>query len=233
MKGRIAVAATIGALAAAPPALAANADVQATDGPTGINDNSWSPSSVKVNVGDTVTWHFNTVASHNVRSTSPNWSIETPFRHAGDPPATYTFTAQGTYDFVCGLHSEMTGRVTVGNPPPPPPPPLSEQPFPNDQPAPSVLEITDEQRPELSRVHAGRIAGGVRVRFRLNEPGRVTVRVKRGGKTVRTRTVRVGRAASRSLRLRRLRAGTYRVELLARDLAGNRSRVKRARVTVR
>lgn len=233
MKGRIAVSAALAALAVAPPALAANADVHAVDGPTGINDNSWSPVAVTVNVGDTVTWHFNTAASHNVRSTTANWSVDTPFRRTGDPPAAYTFTAEGIYDYVCGLHAEMTGRVTVGSPPPPPPPPLSEQPFDNDQPPLSVFEITDERRPRLSRVRAGGLDGAARIRFRLNEPGRVTVRVLRGSKRVRSRTVRLRRAGLRAVTLRGLPAGVYRVEVRARDLADNRSRLKRASVRVR
>jgi plastocyanin len=233
MRGRAAIAAAVAALAAAPPALAANADVQAVDGPTGSGDNSWSPAAVSVKVGDTVTWHFNTLAAHNVKSTTANWSIDTPFKSSGGAPETYAFTAEGTYGFVCELHSEMTGTVTVGTPPPPPPPPLSEQPFANDQPAPTVFEVTDERRPRVSRVSAGGREGSARVRFRLDEPGRVTVRLQRGGRTVRSRTVALRRAGSRTLNLRGLSAGLYRVEVRARDLAGNRSRVKRASVRVR
>ena len=50
---------------------------------------------------------------------------------------------------------------------------------------------------------------------------------------MRKRTVRLRRAGTRSLRLRGLRAGAYRVDVLARDVALNRSKVKRARVSVR
>jgi hypothetical protein len=123
--------------------------------------------------------------------------------------------------------------VTVGNAPPPPPPPLSEQPLPNDQTTPVVLELTDEARPRLRSVRVKRIAHGARVRFRLSEPGSVTVRAKRGGQTVKARSLRVRRAGTRTLSLRGLRAGSYRIEVLARDLAGNRSRVAHARLTVR
>ena len=73
----------------------------------------------------------------------------------------------------------------------------------------------------------------MRVRFHLSEPGRVTVRVRRGDHVVRARTVRLRRAATRTLRLRGLLAGSYRVEVSARDSAWNRSKVKRARVSVR
>ena len=88
-------------------------------------------------------------------------------------------------------------------------------------------------RREIENALSAAVARGVRVRFHLSEPGRVTVRVRRGDHVVRARTVRVRRAATRTLRLHGLLAGSYRVEVTARDSALNRSRVKRARVTVR
>lgn len=230
MKGRIAAGLLV-ALAVAPPALAANVDVQAVDGTTPTN-NAWSPSDVRANAGDTVTWHFNTAGLHNLQSTTPNWTISTENRSSGSPPATYTFTAVDTYGFRCTLHAEMTGTVTVGNPPPPPPPPLSEQEFDNDQPAPTVFEVTDERRPRLSRVRVAGLDGAVRVRFRLNEPGRATVRLQRGSRTLRRQGLTLRRAGSGIVTLRDVAAGTYRIEVRARDLARNRSRVKRVQVTV-
>ena len=229
MKGRIAVAGLLAALAAAPPALAANAEVRAVD--SAIEDqNRWEPANVTVNAGETVTWRFDTLGAHNVKSTTTNWTMSTSNLHSG-ATATYTFAAEGTYDFRCDLHSNMSGRVTVGNPPPPPPPPLSEQPFVNDQPAPTVFEVTDERRPRLTRVRVAGLDGAARVRFRLNEPGRVTVRLERGS-TVRRQTMTLRRAGTGIVTLRDLAAGTYRVEMRARDLARNRSRLKRTQVTV-
>jgi plastocyanin len=209
-------------------AVAADQTVHGQDGTTGL----WSPANVSVRVGDTVTWDFSdTSQAHNVASNSSNWTLTSPIQVA-HPPVSFTFTQAGTYDFVCNVHPDtMKGTVSV-DAPPPPPPPLSEQPFPNDQSAPTVLELTDNRRPALSRVHASRIAHGVRVRFRASEPGRVTVRV-RHGKTLKIRTVRVRRAGVKSLRVRGLAAGTYTITLRARDLAGNRSRARHARVTVR
>jgi hypothetical protein len=126
----------------------------------------------------------------------------------------------------------MSGTVTVGNPPPPPPPPLSEQPWPNDQQAPPLLDVADTKRPRLSSVRAAAVANGARVRFRLSERARVTVRFKLGGLTVKT-AHRTFRAGTRSLTVRDRRMhGRYRIEVLATDLADNRSRVKHARVTV-
>ena len=77
------------------------------------------------------------------------------------------------------------------------------------------------------------VRNGARVRFRLSERARVSVSFELAGITVKTarRTFRAGR---RSLIVRDRRMhGRYRVEVVARDLAGNRSRVKRARVMVR
>jgi hypothetical protein len=129
----------------------------------------------------------------------------------------------------------MIGEVTVGSPPPPPPPPLSEQPFPNDQPAPAptVLEVTDEERPKLTRLRAARVRNGARVRFRLSERARVTVRFRRHGRTVKTARRTFPRGAhGLTVRDRRMR-GRYRLEVRATDLAGNRSAVRRARLRVR
>ena len=77
-----------------------------------------------------------------------------------------------------------------------------------------------------------RVARGARVRFRLSEAGRATLALKRGGKTVKTRTVDARKGAN-TVTVRGLRAGGYRVEVRARDLSGNAAELKRARVTVR
>ena len=240
MRHRIALAgALVAALAAAPAALAADQTVRAVDGTAADpNANLWSPSAVTVKVGETVTWTFaGTAVPHNVQSEGSNWSLSTPIGIA-PPPASHRFTAKGTYTFLCQVHpATMRGTVTVTDedgtpPPPPPPPPPSEQPFPNDQSPPSVLEITDEDRPSLNRVRAARIRRGVRVRFRLSEPARVTIKVKRGRRTVKTKRVNA-RKGTRSATVRGLRAGRYRIEVRARDLAGNPSRVRRARLSVR
>jgi len=222
----------VAALLAFPAAAsAANQTVQADDATL-----SWAPANVAVKAGEAVTWTFaGTSQAHNVASNSANWTLSTPIQ-SNHAPVTYTFPATGAYAFICQVHSGMTGTVYVnadGTVPGSPPPPLSEQPFPNDQSPPGTLEVADTSRPKLTRVHASRIARGVRVRFHLSEPGRVTVRVRRGDHVVRARTVRVRRAATRTLRLHGLLAGSYRVEVTARDSALNRSRVKRARVTVR
>jgi hypothetical protein len=67
----------------------------------------------------------------------------------------------------------------------------------------------------------------------LSARAKLTVRVVRAGK--RRRTVKLGAATRPSVRLaaRGLRAGRYRLELVATNAAGQRSKVKRLMLVVR
>jgi plastocyanin len=226
--------AAVGALAGPPAASAQGPVYQAVDDPAGTH-HRWEPGTeVAIQAGDTVTWRYEgTSLAHNVKSTSPNWNVDTAGSTSDPAPVTYRFITEGTYTFVCKFHADtMTGQIKVGNPPPPPPPPLSEQPFPNDQTPPPQVEVADHRRPRLRGVHATSIARGARVRFRLSERARVTVRFKLAGITVksRRRTFRAG--VRRMLVLDRRLHGHYRIEVFARDVAGNRSRIARDRLTI-
>ena len=74
-----------------------------------VGDNHFSPQSVEVSVGDTVTWNFSTAGQpHDVvfddhRGSdildSGTWST--------------SFDEPGTYAYECTLHSGMTGQVVV------------------------------------------------------------------------------------------------------------------------
>jgi plastocyanin len=235
---RAALVAVVAGLVFAPAASAAT--VQAVDGTAADNyNNRWTPQTTTIKVGESVTWSFTgTTALHNVASSGANWSFRNGDPGSGSPPASYTFTQPGTYRFICEVHATtMFGDVLVtdasGNPPPPPPPPpLSEQPFPNDAGSPSAFEVDDALAPRLTRLAARSWHGGARVRFRLDEPAVVSVRVLRAQLTVKRRRAMLLRGR-RQLTIRHLRPGTYRLLVSARDLAGNRARTRRARVTVR
>jgi plastocyanin len=243
MRPRVAALVALAALAA--PATAAGQTVQAVDGTAadGFN-NRWTPAEVTVKSGETVTWSFaGTTGFHNVASDpdlsrGDSWSFRNGDPLVAPPPASHRFDRPGKYAFLCEIHgTTMVGTVTVtdaaGNPPPPPPPPpLSAQPWPNDQRPPSTLEALDHDRPRLTRVRAAATDRGARVRFRLSEAARVTIRVKRGRRTVRTRRASVRRGAH-AVTVRGLSAGRYRVEVRARDLSGNRSRARAARLMIR
>jgi len=230
--------AVLATLAGAPAASAQGPVIQALDG-TQPEDFRWSPEEVTVKAGETVSWSFTGAsAPHNVVSTGSNWTP--PFRTAFNPAAaSYTFSTPGIYSYVCEVHaSTMDGTVIVTDasgapPPPPPPPPLSEQPWTNDQPPPSRLDDADEKRPRVSRVRAVAVRNGARLRFRLSERARVTVRFKLAGLTVKSAR-RTFRAGTRSLTVRDRRMhGRYSIEIRATDLGGNRSRPTRVRLTVR
>jgi plastocyanin len=80
---------------------------------------SFSPSSVTIAVGGTVTWTNNDGMPHNVTSSSGS------FKSANFSSGTYTFTftTAGTYNYVCTLHGGMSGTIIVqpadGSAPPP------------------------------------------------------------------------------------------------------------------
>jgi plastocyanin len=80
----------------------------------GVNDNSFSPSTLTVTAGTTVTWDWNGGNSHNV-----TWVDGTPAASATQATGTYTrtFATAGAYDFYCTLHGTpttgMRGSITV------------------------------------------------------------------------------------------------------------------------
>jgi len=222
---------TVLALAGATPAAAADVRIGADD--TVLSAPVWTPAQVNVEVGSSVTWDWTGAPqAHPVLSNSPNWSFSTP---NGATTATKLFDAPGAYEFLCGIHDNMRGVVLVGGAAPPPPPPPGQQPFPNDSPEPNPLETggLDTTKPALQSVRVRRDGRGARVSFRVSERARVTVRLKRGSKVVRSRSVTVAGNGRLSVRGKGLRAGRYRVEISARDIAGNASGTRTARVTLR
>lgn len=223
-------------------AAAANVDVRAVDG-TAANafEDVWSPPDVGITAGDTVTWRFDgTQVAHNVAPSSANWSMPASPVGANQAPVTWQFDAADEYRFACQIHPEMVGRVLVsppGQPPPTPTPaPRGPEPLPNPMTAPSPLEVggRDTGRPRVRRVRARGIRNGARISFRLSERARVTVRLERNGRTVESRRRSFGAGARRLVvRDTALATDRYRVEIMARDLAGNRSRVARKGVRTR
>jgi plastocyanin len=219
------------ALAAATPAAAADVEVQ------GLDTLVWDKPQVSILPGDTVHWKFaGTTQAHNVMSGGGNWTFASPLG-APAPDASFKFDAVGTYRFVCQVHPDtMVGDVIVGDAPPPPPPPPGQQPFPNDSTPASVLETggLDTTRPTLRSVRVQRMKRGAKISFRVSEQSVVTVRFKRGGKVVKTTKLNASGNYRGTFRDRkRLRAGRYRVELRAEDVAGNRSSMRTAGVTIR
>ncbi|MFC9892351.1 cupredoxin family copper-binding protein [Nocardia sp. NPDC127579] len=77
-----------------------------------VDDMKFSPDTVTVRVGDTVTWKFDDKVPHSVQGIGDKaMGINSPIFDQGE--WSYTFTAAGTYRYLCSLHPEMRGSVTV------------------------------------------------------------------------------------------------------------------------
>lgn len=81
-----------------------------TDGvPTvSIEDFSFKPSVLTVQVGTTVVWTNNDTADHNIKSDGFN----SPMMKNGET-FEFKFDQAGTYDYICGIHPKMTGQIIV------------------------------------------------------------------------------------------------------------------------
>jgi plastocyanin len=70
----------------------------------------FSPATVEVSVGDTVTWNGDSLP-HTVTSTSGPVDFDESLS-SGDT-VTVTFDEPGTYEYECTIHPGMTGTVVV------------------------------------------------------------------------------------------------------------------------
>jgi len=85
------------------PALAAEVAVK-------IDNFTFTPKSVTVKAGTTVTWTNQDDIPHTVTSTTKQFrskALDT------DDKFTFTFSTPGTYDYFCSLHPKMTGTIVV------------------------------------------------------------------------------------------------------------------------
>lgn len=75
-----------------------------------IENFSFSPKTLTVPLGTTVTWVNRDDEPHNVVSTDKKFKssiLDT------DDQFSYTFTTAGMYDYFCSLHPRMTAKVIV------------------------------------------------------------------------------------------------------------------------
>lgn len=100
-----AVLGLLGLVIVAPPASAATQAVM-------IENYAYSPSTLTVKVGDTVTWTNHDQAPHDVTTTSAPVAIKSPMLSTGQS-FTYTFTMAGSYSYYCSIHPDMRAQVVV------------------------------------------------------------------------------------------------------------------------
>lgn len=76
-----------------------------------VDDFAFSPATVRVRKGGTVTWRFRDIARHDVTPRGERRFTRIRARRTGS--VTRRFRRTGTYRYVCKLHPGMTGRVIV------------------------------------------------------------------------------------------------------------------------
>jgi plastocyanin len=97
------------ALVALAFSLAVPAVFAATRG-VAIRDFAFSPRTVEIRVGDTVTWRNRDSVAHT--ATARNGSFDTGLLADGES-ASIRFRVPGTYRYICTPHPDMTGTVVV------------------------------------------------------------------------------------------------------------------------
>lgn len=75
-----------------------------------MGDLFFSPTSVTIAVGDTVTWRNTGQAPHN--ATADDGSFSTPNLNNGQS-ASHTFSQAGTFSYICTIHPQMKGTIRV------------------------------------------------------------------------------------------------------------------------
>ena len=75
-----------------------------------IADFSFSPGTITIHVGDTVTWTNNGPSAHT--ATSQDGGFDTGVLQKGSS-ASHTFTRAGTFSYICQIHPFMHGRIVV------------------------------------------------------------------------------------------------------------------------
>ena len=80
------------------------------------NNACYTPASITINAGDTVTWNNADTAAHTVTGGSPadgpSGVFDSSLVMAGADYA-FTFNDKGSYKYFCMVHPWMTGSVTV------------------------------------------------------------------------------------------------------------------------
>lgn len=74
-----------------------------------LGDNFFSPELHNIGVGDTVTWNWN--GTHHTTTGTGSESWDSGIQTSGS--FSHTFNSPGTFTYVCLLHDEMVGTVTV------------------------------------------------------------------------------------------------------------------------
>jgi plastocyanin len=78
-----------------------------------IQNFAFSPKSINVKVGTTITWTDMDSTAHTVSSMSGPTSFDSGVLTPSGGTFKFTFSQAGTYSYHCKIHSYMTGTVVV------------------------------------------------------------------------------------------------------------------------
>lgn len=79
----------------------------------GSSSNTFTPRAVAIAPGGTVTWTFGAL-QHNVIFGAANGAPENIPGAVRDTTVTRSFPTAGTFNYLCTLHENMNGTITVG-----------------------------------------------------------------------------------------------------------------------
>lgn len=212
-----------------------------------VANDAFSPADASINVGESVTWNFSE-GGHNVNGDGGIKGNDTFEK------GTYskTFDTAGTFKYVCDAHPGMKGTVSVAaaaaTTAAPAPGQSGAAADPNAASAAaagtaawSFPTAEDRLAPAMSRLSAkiGRKAARPTLSLNLTEDATVVVGVRRVLAVARASAaapalrLKGKRGANRfSLKVRGLRAGRYKLRVIAIDAAGNESPVRTATLRV-
>jgi plastocyanin len=193
------------------PAPAADQTVNAT------NSATFSPSSVTINVDDTVTWK-NQGGFHNVvfddgsytQPSEPSFSMWTVSRKFG---------SAGTFKYHCGFHgTSMAGTVVVQQP--------GTQPPPTDTTAPDIDSLKLVPSTFCNKKTKTCTRTGTTIQFELDEDARIGGRIIRRKDGKRVGKINITATAGDNefgFGGKGLALGKYRLELTPKDALGNKA----------
>jgi plastocyanin len=111
---RLVLAAVLGTACALPlAALIELAGAQDAPVAVGIDNFTFSPQTLTVKAGVTVTWTNKDDIPHTVAAVNKQFRSKTLDT---DDSYSFTFTTQGRYEYFCSLHPHMTGTIVVEAP---------------------------------------------------------------------------------------------------------------------
>jgi plastocyanin len=75
-----------------------------------IQGNAFNPDNLSIKIGDTVTWVNNDSYAHTVKAKTGEFDSG---NMASGAKFSFTFNKEGTIDYICGIHTFMTGKIVV------------------------------------------------------------------------------------------------------------------------